>query len=150
MASNSDTLNIGSIRLRKEYPVAQVQSHRVPDPVIHPDAAAMARARIAELPEVIPFAHPDAIPAAPTADLITDKATLAKQATPTPVTRGYHIPTAVRPMLTAAGIFVIVLLLFKAPVILSQLGYSLGKKPAPSTTSPVSPRPPSKSRSRPE
>jgi sortase A len=34
-------------------------------------------------------------------------------------------------MLVAAGIFVLTLLLFKAPIIISQLGYSLGKKNSP-------------------
>jgi LPXTG-site transpeptidase (sortase) family protein len=130
MASDSDTLNIGSIRLHKEYPMADIQARRPLDPVIHPDAAAAARARIAALPEAMPFVTPEKVPAAPTADLVTDKHTLAHQYHDTPVSRP-KIPSALRPMLTAVGIFAITLLLFKSPVILSQLGYSLGNKPTP-------------------
>ncbi|MDB5178731.1 MAG: putative sortase [Patescibacteria group bacterium] len=139
MASELDTLNIGSIRLRKEFPVADVQSaqgQRLFEPANHPVAAEAARARIAALPERHPLPHPETVPATPTADLITDKATLAKQAKAEPIVTGPKIPSALQPLVMAIGIFALVLLLFKAPVVLSQLGYSLGSKPAPAANIP--------------
>jgi LPXTG-site transpeptidase (sortase) family protein len=135
MASDSDTLNIGSLRLRKEYPIAQVQAERPADPVNHPKAAEAARARIAALKmEPNPILHPDAIPAAPTADLITNKTALKEKLDSLGTVSGPQIPSAMRPILTAVGIFALVLLLFKSPVILSQVSYSLGHKPAPTTS----------------
>jgi LPXTG-site transpeptidase (sortase) family protein len=139
MASDSDMLNIGSIRLKKEYPVAGVQPARSLDPVLHPQAAAIARQRIDALPDASTLLQTNVVPAAPTADLITDKATLAGQLAPaaTTVTRRRKLPSAVGPILTAIGIFALVLLLFKAPIILSQLGYSFGAKPTPAATAPA-------------
>jgi LPXTG-site transpeptidase (sortase) family protein len=135
MASESDTLNIGSIRLRKEYPVAEIQAVSKPeDPVNHPEAAAAARARIASLPETHPLPHPETVPAAPTADLITDRTKLAKQVKDETLVSRNPIPSSLQPILTAVGVFALVLLLFKSPVIFSQLGYNLGKKPVPAAT----------------
>jgi LPXTG-site transpeptidase (sortase) family protein len=136
MASDSDTLNIGSIRLKREYPMAQIQAERPADPVNHPRAAAAARARIATLPtEINPMLHPDAVPAAPTADLITDKSRLKNQLEKLDtVSSKSRIPSALQPLLTAVGIFALVLLLFKSPVILSQISYNLGQKPAPTAS----------------
>ena len=136
MASDSDMLNIGSIRLKKEYPIAGVQPRRSLDPVLHPDAAAAARQRIQDLPDAAHLLQGDQIPAAPTAQLVTDKATLAQQmTTAAPVATSRKIPSALRPMITALGIFLLVLLLFKAPIILSQLGYSFGNSNNAQTTS---------------
>jgi LPXTG-site transpeptidase (sortase) family protein len=138
MASDSDMLNIGSIRLKKDYPVAGVQPARSLDPVLHPDAAAMARKRIDALPDASTLLQTNVIPAAPTADLITDKATLAAQIAPaSSVVKRRKLPSALSPILTAIGIFLIVLLLFKLPIILSQLGYSFGSKPPAAATAPA-------------
>jgi LPXTG-site transpeptidase (sortase) family protein len=129
-----DTLDIGRIRLKREYPVAGVQPHQATDPVIHPEAAAAARARIAALgaPQNPAEVKPGELPSIPTSELILDKPSLAEDAEKHPVASGTisrrKIPSAVRPMIMAVGVFLIVLLLFKAPIILSQLGYSFGSK----------------------
>ena len=142
MASDSDTLNIGSLRrgqtvdLRGHKP----DGHRPADPVIHPDAAAAARSRIAAQPESPVMPDPGRIPAAPTADLITDRATLAKQAKSMPLTdssKSRVIPSVLRPLLTAVGVFLLVLLLFKAPIILSQMGYAFGHQNQPTNNAPA-------------
>jgi LPXTG-site transpeptidase (sortase) family protein len=131
MATESDTLNIGSLRLQKEYPMADIHAPRQLDPVLHPDAAAAARAKIAAIPDAVPVIQVDKIPATPTADLITNKSLLAKQVTSEPVIKRRSIPSALTPLLTAIGIFAIVLLLFKAPIIISQVEYAL--QPHPTT-----------------
>jgi len=130
MAEGSDTLNIGSIRLRKEFPIAQTE-HPTPTPEEDNDhfAAQAARERIASLPENHPLPHPEMVPAAPTADLITNKAQLAGMSYHKPLVRGRKIPSALTPFLTAGGVFLLVLLLFKAPVVISQLEYSFSHKP---------------------
>lgn len=143
MALNTDTLSIGSIRLRKQYPLAEVQAQqRSLDPVIHPDAAAAARAKIAALPDVMPIVATN-IPATRTADLITDKQKLATMTQAAAATRRPVIPSAVQPVLTAIGIFLVVLLLFKAPIVLNELNYSLGHKspatPAATTAGAIAP-----------
>src|SRR6266568_1882630 len=114
MASDLDTLNIGSIRLKKEYPVADIQPRQAVDPiihpvdpVIHPDAAAAARARIAAIGTSVPIVNPDTIPAAPTAELILDKTELAKRETGNAAASRTVIPSAIKPLLTAIGIFLL-------------------------------------------
>lgn len=141
MASESDTLNIGSLRLRKELPVAQVQAIERPlDPVNDPKAAATARARIAALKEDInPVLHPEAIPAAPTADLVTDKSALKAKLNQLGTVSSPRIPSALQPVLTAVGIFALVILLFKSPVILSQIQYTFGHKQAATPSATVTP-----------
>ncbi|HVQ44876.1 MAG TPA: sortase [Candidatus Saccharimonadia bacterium] len=141
MADPSDTLNIGSLRLRKEYPIAQTQIQRDPESAKHPAAAAAARARIAALPEFAALselhpavAGPMLATPAPTADLVTSKSKLADEARTKPLVRGRRLPSAVIPFLTAAGVFLLVLLLFKAPVIINQINYSLSNKPAAPVT----------------
>jgi LPXTG-site transpeptidase (sortase) family protein len=143
MASDSDMLNIGSLRLRKdsEYPMAQVQGapragDKPTDPVIHPEAAAAARARIDATADSLPVFDPTSVPATPTADLITDRQVLAKRPDQLPSVANRKLPSAVLPVLTAVGIFAVALLLFKAPVVFSQLGYALGGKPT-TTEQPV-------------
>jgi LPXTG-site transpeptidase (sortase) family protein len=135
MEDSKDTLNIGSIRLSTDYPMAAVQAKYGPETDHNPEDAAAARARIEALPGYMPLAgfnadlnHPIA-PATPTADLITDKHVLAAQSLKAPLVRGRRLPTVVRPILTAVGVFFMVLLLFKAPVIFSQLQYSFSQKP---------------------
>lgn len=138
MAAESETLNIGSLQPGLKPPASQpdpTPKLHHDDPIIHPVAAAAARARIQAIkPELNPILHPDAIPAAPTADLITDKAALKTQLEQLSTVSRPQIPSALRPILTAIGIFALVLLLFKAPVILSQVGYSMGQKPSPTTS----------------
>jgi LPXTG-site transpeptidase (sortase) family protein len=131
MAGQSDTLNIGSIRLRKEFPVADIQSYRAPDPANDPAGADRARARIAEIHAASAIVRPETVPAAPTADLVTDKNVLADQIASKPIVTKPKIPSALSPILTAVGIFTLVLLLFKAPIIISQISYDLGPKTAP-------------------
>ena len=140
-----DTLDIGRIRLKREYPVAGVQPHQATDPVINPEAAAAARARIAALgapqnPAEVATAE---LPSMPTSELIFDKSRLATEAKHHPEAHGAavgstsrrrKIPSAAKPMIMAVGVFLIVLLLFKAPIILSQLGYTFGNKNAPAVT----------------
>lgn len=132
MASGSDTLNISSLRLRKKYPLGEVGARPRPaDPEHHPDAARLARERIAALPDAFPLAQISSVPGMPTADLVTDRTKLAEGAGGQPgvVQAGKRkLPPAAQPILTAAGIFVLTLLLFKAPIIISQLQYSLGHK----------------------
>ncbi|HUD11392.1 MAG TPA: class D sortase [Candidatus Saccharimonadia bacterium] len=136
MAGQSDTLNIGSIRLRKEYPVETIQLQRAQEPVNDPQAAAAARARIAAIHASTALVRPETVPAAPTADLITDRNLLADQIAKTPIVTRPQIPSALSPVLTAIGIFLLVLLLFKAPIIISQISYTFGPKPssAPAVT----------------
>ena len=129
MADSSDTLNIGSIRLRKEFPIAETQRSRSMDQVNHPVAAAAARARIAAAAEHLPITNVATVPATPTSDLVTDKSVLAAESYTQPLVRGRKIPSAVAPFLTAAGVFLLVLLLFKAPIIISQVEYSLSSHP---------------------
>jgi LPXTG-site transpeptidase (sortase) family protein len=135
MADQKDTLNIGSIRLSKEYPMAETQTMHTPDPVKNPDGAEAARGRIDALPNYVPLSefnhdpnYPTA-PATPTADLITDKHILAQQGFKAPLVHGHQLPTVLRPIITAIAVFFLVLALFKAPVIFSQLQYSFGGKP---------------------
>jgi LPXTG-site transpeptidase (sortase) family protein len=137
MANTSDTLNIGSIRLRNEFPIAETQRSRSMDQVNHPAAAAVARARIAAATEHLPLSNVAAVPATPTSDLVIDKTVLAAEQYAAPLVHSRKIPSALIPFLTAAGVFALVLLLFKSPIIISQLEYSLSSHPQPATTSSV-------------
>ena len=140
MTEHSDTLDIGSLRLRKEYSVTQAQFQGANGSEKNPRGAAAARARIAALssyaaqPEYTLGREHQVAPATPTADLIIDKAQLAHkiQAQQTPLVRRRRIPTIFTPILTAAGVFLLVLMVFKAPVMINQLQYNFGtKKVAP-------------------
>ena len=137
MTERSDTLDIGSLRLRDEYSAAQAQLQGVKSSEKHPNIAAAARARIAAIPSYGP--QPEytlgdehqVAPATPTADLIVDKTQLANQihAKKAPLVRHRRrIPTVLTPILTAAGVFLLVLMLFKAPVLINQAQYNLGSK----------------------
>jgi LPXTG-site transpeptidase (sortase) family protein len=111
------------------------------DPLNDPAAAAIARQRIATLHDSHPITHPDAVPAAPTASLITDKDRLAARRDLAPSTTRRKLPSAVAPLLTAIGIFALVLLLFKAPIIISQVSYAMSRpsgSPTATTTSATS------------
>lgn len=145
MAADSDTLTIGALRVGREHEASHQVHHvpaRQPDPAIHPDAAAAARERIAAIHAHEPVINNiDAVPAMPTADLITNKTALAQIASTQPIVASQHqhslpsvnlpsreLPSIVRPMLTAVGIFLLTLLLFKAPIILSQIQYNFSQK----------------------
>jgi LPXTG-site transpeptidase (sortase) family protein len=93
----------------------------------HPEAAAAARERLAAIPDPQPITHPDAIPAAPTASLVTDKATLSHRQDLAPTTARRKLPSAFAPLLTAIGIFALVLMVFKSPIIVSQIRYAFGQ-----------------------
>lgn len=133
MANGSDTLNIGSIRLRNEFPMAQAETSRPTDSVIHAEAAAAARARIAAASDYHPLADSSIVPATPTADLVIDKKALAQTGYHKPLVR-YKLPSVALPAITAIGIFLLVLLLFKAPVIISQVQYAFSDKQPQSAT----------------
>lgn len=130
MISNSDTLNLAGLRNSPELPLAEVAQAN------HPEAAAYARARIEALAEHNPLLNPSTIASVPTMDLVTDRATLAATAETAPAVRRRMVPSVVRPLLTAVGVFGLMLLLFKAPVIISQVQYSLNK-PAPTAVAPA-------------
>lgn len=110
------------------------QPHHQPAPANDPGAAAAARERLANLPDAHPIAHPDAIPAAPTISLVTNKSTLAQRQELAPTTARRKLPSALVPLITAIGIFALVLLLFKAPIIISQISYALGGQGSSQTT----------------
>lgn len=132
----SDTLSIDSLRLQRDIPMAQTQEQlaaaRPADPENHPQAAAAARAKIAALPELTPLAQVNRAPATPTAELITDRTVLVA-GTGDPVARR-PLPSVVQPILTAAGIFLLTLLVFKAPVIISQIEYLFHKPTTPAVS----------------
>lgn len=139
MSDTNDTLNIGSLR-PKPRPEDLVQPERKPDPVKDPGAAEAARARIlaaahSPLSDYKFGLHPDA-PAHPTTELITDKHELAKQFKSEPlVVKGRKLPPWLRSLLTAVGVFALVLFAFKVPVLYSQAQYTF--KSAPAATAPA-------------
>jgi sortase A len=133
MAQESETLNIGSLKAgHKHGPGMHSQGHpRTHEPAYNPEMAEHARQRIDSLPQHPTLRHPDAVPAARTEDLITNRGRLVAAGHKPETAKRRVVPSALGPVLAAVGIFAIVLLLFKAPIMLSQLGYSLGKnKPA--------------------
>lgn len=94
-----------------------------------PQAAAAARARIAALSQAHPLAsHGQPVPEP------------APQ--PTPVVNPVHqppsttrkLPSKIKPIITAVAFFALLFLVFKSPVLLSQIGYLLGDKPQTSET----------------
>jgi LPXTG-site transpeptidase (sortase) family protein len=121
MSSNSETLDISGLRHAPEIPLAEVAEAR------NPEAAAYARARIDALAKHNPLLDPQELVAVPTTQLVTDRHVLASQAETAPAVRRRMVPSVVRPLLTAVGIFALMLLLFKLPVIISQVQYSLHK-----------------------
>ena len=134
MNPNSDTLNIRPLELGDDLPIAEVQ--RVEEGTDqHPDAAARARTRIAELTE----ARIDPVIEGMLPPLITDKAVLAErlQAKTRSLPKRPVVPSRLQPVLVAVGIFALTLLAFKAPVIYEQLHYNA--KANPSVTVPVTP-----------
>ena len=152
MNPNADTLNIKPVlpnpggvgnQLAHDHdpgavvmPTAEaVQAHQAElEPGNHPDATTQARQRITELMKREPLLAPHELPAMPTEQLIVDKPTLAKRyAAAEPTVSRRQLPSAARPAVTAIGIFAIMLLLFKAPVIISQLTYSSHDQPTAST-----------------
>jgi sortase A len=137
MASESETLDIGKLRSAPPGQAAHPGMHArsgTHEAAYDPERAAQARARIDALPQHPTLPHPDAVPAAPTKELVTDKHKLATSEQARVATSGRRMPSALGPVLAAVGIFAITLLLFKSPIILSQLGYSLGNKNAQTTS----------------
>ncbi len=114
--------------------MAQTAKLRANDPAIHPEAAANARARIAATPEIHPLPQAETVPATPPAERIIDKKAHAQVSQPAPMIHRRKLPSALIPFLTAAGIFLLVLLLFKLPIIISQTKYSLGNHATPAAT----------------
>lgn len=100
----------------------------------HPEAAAAAREKIAALSEAHPTTPGPHTPAAPTADLVTDRRTLVRRLERQPLIAHPNIPRWLQPILSAAGVFLLVLLLFKSPVIISQINYTLSPKPTPAVS----------------
>ena len=127
--SDNNTLDIHKLRGHQPEPIqpTPTAAPHEPEPLHHPGAAAAARERLAAIPDTHPMQHPDAIPAAPTTSLITDKQTLAQRQDLAPTTTRRKLPSAFAPLLTAVIIFGVVLALFKAPVIISQISYAMGQ-----------------------
>lgn len=140
MAEANDTLNIGS--LGPTPPPREPGDYHAPDPVKDHGAAEAARARIlaaahSPLSDYQYGLHGD-VPAHPTIELITDKQTLAQSFHKEPlVMKGRNLPAWFRSLLTAAGVFCLVLLMFKVPIIFSQAQYSFGNHNAPAATAPA-------------
>jgi len=127
MSSSADTLNISPLSGPKSAPpIAAVQREETTN---HPEAAAMARSRIDAIPELYPLIDATEVPRVPTAELVLDRDVLAGQLKAVPAVSHKQLPPMVRSALTAAGIFLALLLLFKSPVILSEVSY-LFNKPA--------------------
>jgi len=125
MNPNDNTLTIRPLGLSRDVPMATVERANYAN---QPDAAAAARARIAELSQ--PYVDPLTAPAG----LITDKAVLAQRLQgrspvyipaiiPARLPARSKLPSRLRPIFVAVGIFSLTLLAFKAPVIISQLQY---------------------------
>lgn len=130
----SDTLDIKPLRRTSDLPMAAVGEAEN-----HPEAAAIARARIATLPEAYPLVDPTSVPSLPTKDLVTDRITLAHRYHSTaPDVARRELPNKLKPVLMAIGAFALMLLIFKAPVIFTQAGYLLNKPAAsPAASAPV-------------
>jgi LPXTG-site transpeptidase (sortase) family protein len=103
------------------------------EPANHPEAAAQARKQIAGLESAHPLEKPNAVPAVPTATLVTSKQILANRQDMAPTVVRRKLPNAVIPLVTALGVFLLVLILFKAPVIISQLTYRPPDNPVVNT-----------------
>ncbi len=128
MDPQAETLHIQPIRPTTSLPMADV-ARTEPN---HPQAAAIARARIATISDGPEHIIESEMAAVPTSQLVTQKAVLATQIMSEPAgIRRPQIPTALQPLLTAAGIFLVMLLLFKAPIVISQLSYLLNKPKTP-------------------
>lgn len=135
MSSDFDSLNIAPLRRGRELPMAEVSAAN------HPEAAASARERIAGIDESLGLVNAQTVPVVAPNQLETNRYRLADQIAATKpdssvkvagrAVRGHGIPSAVRPLLTAAGVFLLLLILLKSPVILTQLQYVFDK-PNPS------------------
>jgi LPXTG-site transpeptidase (sortase) family protein len=123
----SDTLNLDGFRRERQLPIAAIENFS------HPEAVEAARARIADLAPSAMIEMTDGVPSLPTGDLVTNKEKLHKTLTTAPVVKTKSkstLPSIIQPVLTAAGIFLLILVIFKSPVIFTQIKYNLSK-PAP-------------------
>lgn len=146
MSDSHNTLDIGSLRLHRDNPEETPHAAATTPPEHNSPAAAAARARLeAALPD---FAKqegfsmeiaPPLAQAVPTADLITDKHILAEQHRQAPVVKlpKIKIPAFAKPILTAVGVFFLVLLLFKVPIIINQTNYALSNKAPAAAVAPA-------------
>lgn len=117
MATN-DSFEIPHLNITGAIPMAEVDLR-----ANNPEAAAAARARIATLMNG-PLSDILPTPIAPAAEveLITDRNELAKKLQSPSKKR--MVPSAFQPLLTAVGTFALLLLAFKAPVIINQIKYA--------------------------
>jgi LPXTG-site transpeptidase (sortase) family protein len=129
MDPRNDFLEIPSRSRHEELPMASIE------PAKNPEAAIAARARIAAITSPAEVAIVGAAAVHPKI-LVTNRAELAR-ATPVKGIPRRVIPSAWRPMLTAVGVFALILLMFKSPVIWSQVQYSLNKPVASPLVLPV-------------
>ena len=129
MDPRNDFLNIPSAGQGYELPMAEFEHAN------HPGGAAAARARIAAIIDPVSPSVEGAVVAHPSI-LVTDRAELAR-ATPTRAIPRRKIPSAIQPLLTAIGVFALILLMFKAPVIWSQIQYAVNKPAVTPATLPV-------------
>ena len=129
MATANDTFSLDGFRRKQELPIAQVEVFN------HPEAVEVARARIAELSETYPLESASSVPTQPTEQLITDRQRLqtALSREQTPPSRPV-LPSIVQPVITAVGIFLLILIIFKSPVIISQVSYLFHKTPTTAST----------------
>jgi LPXTG-site transpeptidase (sortase) family protein len=117
MATN-DSFEIPRLNVTGSIPMAEVDIR-----ANNPEAAAAARARIAAIMNG-PLAdiHPTASAPVRDIELITDRQLLAKRLQKP--TKKRAVPSALQPFLTAIGAFALLLLAFKAPIIINQIKYA--------------------------
>jgi sortase A len=125
MATN-DSFEIPHLNITGSIPMAEVDLR-----ANNPEAADAARARIAALThnpmDDVTVPRPSLAPI----ELITDRQVLAKKLqTPT---RKHVVPSAMQPLLTAVGTFALLLLAFKAPIIINQIHYATASPETVST-----------------
>lgn len=128
MATN-DSFEIPHLNITGSIPMAEVDLR-----ANNPAAADAARARIAALThnQINDITHQT--PPLAAIELITDRRILAK--TLQAPTRKHVVPSAMQPLLIAVGTFALLLLAFKAPVIINQIHYATAS-PQTITTLPV-------------
>ena len=117
MATN-DSFEIPRLNVTGSIPMAEVDTR-----ANNPEAAAAARARIAAIMNgALADIHTSSIPPVREIELITDRHLLAKRLQSP--TKKHAVPSALQPFLTAIGTFALLLLAFKAPIIINQIKYA--------------------------
>lgn len=123
--SNPDPDTIGTYELPKSSGPIDITPPVPERPANRPAEADIVRQRLQTIPSPHTVIHGDRLPAAPTAKLITNKHQLAQRPDLAPQTTHMHLPGFVIPLATALTVFLLVLIIFKAPVFVSQVSYAL-------------------------